>query len=55
MSYANSLLEDGFNIPLPKNVTQHMKNEKLTMYDQYLLIDGEFDYNFYQNKGIGET
>ena len=45
VSYANSVLDDGLNLPFPENVIKFMKNENIKMYDQYLMIDGEFDYN----------
>lgn len=28
-SYANSMLDDGWKIPLPQNITKYIKNEKV--------------------------
>lgn len=44
-SYINSLLEKGIDLPLPKNITKHIKNQKVTTYEGYLLIDGEPDFD----------
>ena len=31
-SYINNLLDKGMELPLPKNITQHIKNQKVTSY-----------------------
>jgi hypothetical protein len=31
------------DLPIPKNISKHIKNQKVTTYEGYLLIDGEPD------------
>lgn len=44
-SYANSILDDGYSIPISKNLTKYILNEKITEYDGFLLIDGNADFS----------
>jgi hypothetical protein len=43
-SYANSLLDQGWKLPLPQNITRYILREKVLPKDGYLLIDGDADF-----------
>lgn len=43
-SYINSILDDGWQLPIPKNITKYILKEKVTAYNGYLLIDGDADF-----------
>jgi hypothetical protein len=49
-AYANSILDDGYKIPLSSNFTRYIKKQKVTYRNGYVLIDG--DANFRNQKLI---
>ena len=44
-SYANSVLDNGWKLPLPQNITRYILREKVVPKDGYLLIDGDADFS----------
>jgi hypothetical protein len=44
-AYANSVLDDGWRIPLSPNITRYIKRQKVEYRDGYVLIDGDADFN----------
>lgn len=43
-AYANSVLDDGWRIPLSTNVTRYIKKQKVQYREGYILIDGDADF-----------
>lgn len=43
-SYANSILDKGWKLPIPQNITKYILREKVEPRDGYLLIDGDVDF-----------
>jgi hypothetical protein len=43
-AYANSLLDNGWKLPLPRNITKYILRQKVEARDGYLLIDGDADF-----------
>ena len=43
-SYANSVLDKGFKLPLPQNLTRFILREKVIPKNGYLLIDADADF-----------
>jgi hypothetical protein len=44
-AFANSKLDDGFHLPLSKNITKYIKKQKVESKKGYLLIDGDADFS----------
>lgn len=43
-AYANSILDDGWHLPLNKNFTKYIKKPKVEPRDGYLLIDADTNF-----------
>lgn len=43
-SYANSILDNGYALPVPDSISPYIKNEKVVAKEGYLLIDGDCDF-----------
>lgn len=43
-AYANSLLDNGWKLPLPRNITKYILRQRVEARDGYLLIDGDADF-----------
>ena len=43
-SYANSVLDKGWKLPIPQNITKFILREKVEPRDGYLIIDGDVDF-----------
>jgi hypothetical protein len=44
-AYANSMLDDGWILPLSSNITRYLKNQRVVSRDGYILIDGDAAFN----------
>lgn len=44
-SYANNLLDKGWKLPIPQNLTKFILREKVVPKDGYLLIDADADFS----------
>jgi len=44
-AYANSVLDDGWRLPLSSNITRYIKKQKVQYRDGYVLIDGDAEFN----------
>jgi hypothetical protein len=53
-SYANNLLDKGWTLPIPKNITNFILREKVVPRAGYLLIDGDVDFskNEYEGRAV---
>eukprot|EP00347_Sterkiella_histriomuscorum_P020957 403335808 len=54
-SYVNKQLDDGFKIPIPKELAKYIKKEKITSHEGYLLIDGDVDFKNFEESLIGPS
>ena len=43
-AYANSVLDDGWRLPLSSNITRYIKRQKVQYRDGYILIDGDAEF-----------
>ena len=44
-AYANNKLDDGYRLPLSRNITKYIKKQKVEPKQGYLLIDGDADFS----------
>ena len=44
-AYANSMLDDGWILPLSSNITRYLKNQRVVSRDGYILIEGDAAFN----------
>ena len=43
-AYANSVLDDGYSLPLSSNITRYIKKQRVQYRDGYVLIDGDAEF-----------
>jgi len=43
-AFANNKLDDGFHLPLSKNIAKYIKRQKVEPKSGYLLIEGDADF-----------
>lgn len=43
-SYVNDLLDNGWDLPIPRNYTRYILKETVKPYDGFLLIDFDIDF-----------
>lgn len=43
-AYINKALDEGLTVPIPQELAQYIKKEKVTTEDGYLLVDGDVDF-----------
>jgi len=49
ISYLNSELEKGIDLPVNPNITKYIKEERVKTFDNYLLIEGKPDFQITEN------
>jgi len=46
IAFVNKALDDGFQLPMPKNEARIVKQPRIRMFDKYLFIDAQPIYDY---------
>jgi len=47
IAYVNKVLDSGFKLPTPSNITDFVKQPRIRMFEKYLFIDAQPDFHSY--------
>ena len=55
VSYLNSNLEKGIDLPVNKNITKYIKEEQVKTFDSFMVVEGKPDFSIgYLTKMLNE-